>query len=255
MVRDPPVEIKKILRSEVGFGCPVSGCGKPYLEWHHFDPRWRVRNHHDPAGMIALCREHHIKADHGAFALNQLREMKLRGKDNWLEVAGRFHWMRNRLLGVVGGNFFYETEIFLQINDTPVLWFERDENSYILVNFSLDGFGERRAKIRNNDWYSTSFEEDIECPPSGKSLSLQYQYGDSLKIEFLELHSIEQVKKRFTASTPEKWPIELPITAVEIALRIASLKIDFDSKAANFEFGSMSNIFMSRLRACISLHC
>jgi len=76
MDRTPPVEVRRALRREVGFGCPVSGCANPYLEYHHFDPPWRTHEHHDPLGMIALCAEHHKKADAGAFTLSQLRALK-----------------------------------------------------------------------------------------------------------------------------------------------------------------------------------
>jgi len=56
--------------------------------------------------MTALCREHHIQADIGAFTKEQLHDLKQRGKDNWKQISGKFNWMRNRLLAVVGGNLF-----------------------------------------------------------------------------------------------------------------------------------------------------
>src|SRR5215211_7582447 len=74
--RTPPIEVRRELRREVGFGCPVDGCGSPYLTWHHFDPPWKERQHHDVVGMVALCREHHDKADVGAFTRQQLRQLK-----------------------------------------------------------------------------------------------------------------------------------------------------------------------------------
>jgi hypothetical protein len=42
--RRPPMDVIRLLRSEVGFCCPVEGCGNPYLTWHHFDPPRRVEN-------------------------------------------------------------------------------------------------------------------------------------------------------------------------------------------------------------------
>ena len=70
--RTPPPEVRRELRREVGFGCPVRDadgvrCGNPYLYYHHFDPPWATEEHHNPAGMIALCGEHHPKADAGTF--------------------------------------------------------------------------------------------------------------------------------------------------------------------------------------------
>lgn len=100
MNRTPPQPIRRALRAEVGFGCPIGECANPYLEWHHFDPPWREREHHDPAGMVALCAEHHAKADAGAFTPEQLRGYKSSARRT--PVQGRFDWMRNKLLAAVG---------------------------------------------------------------------------------------------------------------------------------------------------------
>jgi len=61
--RTPPAAVRRELRREVGFGCPIPDCGIPYLTWHHFDPEWRVEEHHRPEGMIALCLTHAGLAD------------------------------------------------------------------------------------------------------------------------------------------------------------------------------------------------
>src|SRR5436190_194003 len=130
MDRTPPVSVRRALRAEVGFGCPVSGCANPYLEYHHFDPPWHEREHHDAAGMIALCAEHHRKADAGAFTGQQLRHMK-RSDDK--AVAGRFDWLRNNLLAVVGGSLYYDTPVILQFRGERAIWFERDESGHMLL--------------------------------------------------------------------------------------------------------------------------
>jgi hypothetical protein len=114
MNRTPPTAVRRELKREVGFGCPVPYCGNPYLYWHHFDPPWDVRQHHDPDGMIALCGLHHPKADAGAYSKEQLREFKRRLAERAEEAKGRFEWMRHSLLGVVGGNFYYETPVVFQ---------------------------------------------------------------------------------------------------------------------------------------------
>ena len=108
MTRKPPAKVRKQLRQEVGFRCPVEGCGNPYLTWHHFDPPWHVENHHRPEGMIALCLDHAAKADGGAFTDDQLRTLKKNGRQRAEEVRGQFDWMRRDLLAVVGGCFYYE---------------------------------------------------------------------------------------------------------------------------------------------------
>jgi hypothetical protein len=82
------------IRREVGFRCPVPDCGSPYLTWYHFDPTWHEREHNEPSGMIALCQEHHDKADAGAFTLEQLRDMKRQGRERSETLKGRFDWVR-----------------------------------------------------------------------------------------------------------------------------------------------------------------
>jgi len=74
MDRTPPKAVRDQLAREVNYGC--AACGSPYLYWHHFDPPWRDRQHHEPAGMIALCGEHHAKADGGSYTVGQLHDMK-----------------------------------------------------------------------------------------------------------------------------------------------------------------------------------
>lgn len=84
--RSIPKSVKQRLRQEVGFGCPAKDCGNPYLEYHHFDPPWSVEKHHDPERMIALCSEHHGKAN--AWTVDQVRAMK-NPDPNRTEVQGR----------------------------------------------------------------------------------------------------------------------------------------------------------------------
>ena len=95
MNRTPPKAVLNELRSEVGYGCPVADCGSPYLTWHHFDPPWREQKHHNPEGMVALCRIHHDMADASSFTADQLRALKAQPSSG---VTGRLEWMRHRLL-------------------------------------------------------------------------------------------------------------------------------------------------------------
>lgn len=251
MTRNPPAYVKRILRDEVGFGCPVHGCGRPYLEWHHFDPPWHEKNHHNPEGMIALCREHHMQADNGAFTKEQLHDLKQSGKDNWRQISGRFNWMRNRLLAVVGGNFYYETPIVFQFNDKPVIWFERDENNYLLLNLQmLSKCNEPRAYIQNNEWFNVGNEEDIECPPSAKKVKMSYPNGDMVSVEFFEINTIEEAVKRYPDAKASEWPIELPITAIEVTNIVANSDLEFNAKETKFGNGNtLKNCFASHCRA------
>ena len=245
MNRNPPPNVKKKLREEMGFGCPIPNCGCPYLEWHHFDPPWREKNHHNPEGMIALCREHHIQADNGAFTNEQLHQFKQVGKANWRQVSGKFNWMRNRILAVVGGNFYYETLVIFEFKKKPIIWFERDQNNYLLLNFQmLSTSKEPRAYMQHNEWFNVGGEEDIESPPSAKRVKISYPNGDLVSIEFFELNNIEDAEKRYPDASVSNWRIEFPITAVEVTNIIANYDLEFNARETKFGIGNtMKNNF------------
>ena len=176
--------VKTTLRQEVGFCCPLRGCGSPYLTWHHFDPPWRIEKHHRPQGMIALCREHADKADHGSFTDDQLRELKRMGRSRAKLVRGQFDWMRRDLLAVVGGNFYYDQRVILRINDIPCIWFDRDEEDYSLLNFKMPTIsGRPRAQVESNFWSVTPAVDEVVCPPSGRLIEVAYpKNGDKFRV-------------------------------------------------------------------------
>lgn len=172
MNRYPPTKVREVLRKEVNFGCPVEDCGSPYLEYHHFDPPWNERKHHDPKGMIALCKMHHPEADNKAWTIEQLRAMKNQpyiGAD----LIGRFNWLRQELI-VMAGAIVHDPKIILQIRDENVVWIERDANGYCRINMRVrDSVGNVVVEIINNDWViSNDKVVDVICPPSGKELNI-----------------------------------------------------------------------------------
>lgn len=197
--REPPAAVRRELRQEVGFGCPVEGCGSPYLTWHHFDPPWSKLQHHDPAGMVALCRDHHPEADGGAFTIEQLREFKRAGRNRERPVGARINWMRQQLVAVIGGNFYVECPIALRVQEMPVVWFGRDEQRNVLVNLrQLTTSGEPRMVMIENFWITEgTVEHDIECPPSGRLVKASYPNGDRLRIEFRTHDSWEAFERRY----------------------------------------------------------
>lgn len=243
MNRTPNSKIRQILRREVGFGCPVPNCGNPYLEWHHFDPPWNVKEHHNPEGMIALCAKHHKKADAGAFTNEQLQKFKLEGKTNFKEIAGRFDWLRNKLLVAAGSSLYYETLIILQIGTKPIIWLRRDENEYLLVNFRmLTLSGEKRLILEDNNWIEQGCPSDFECPPSGKLIRAKYANGDMLKIEFFDVKSFQELKNKYPNIITESFDIEFPLTIVEVETHVEGADISFKAsstklKNTTFKYG------------------
>lgn len=272
MRREPPVSVRRQLAEEVGFGCPVDGCGSPYLTWHHFDPAWATRQHHNPAGMVALCRDHHPEADAGAFTVQQLLKFKQVGRDRSRALGARFNWMRDKLLAVVGGNFFYETPIAVRVHDKPVVWFNRDESGRLLVNLQmLTASDEPRMLMLDNFWVTEgSAEREIACPPSGRLMSAKYSNGDRLKIEFRELASMEDLDRRYPpdglpgdvktrlaaaevplpdmprshAETVERLGIDFPVAAVEITMEIAGTGLGFGPKRTSIATNTIAGGWM-----------
>lgn len=256
--RQPPVDVIRTLAAEVGFGCPVEGCGSPYLTWHHFDPPWAERHHHDPAGMIALCREHHAQADAGAFTREQLRELKRAGRDRAHLLQGRFNWMREELLGVIGGNFYVRVPIAVQIENVPVIYFNRDDSGRLLLNVNMPSMAaEPRMVMVDNLWITPGADEaEIRCPPSGRLVEAKYPNGDHLKVEFREIQTADDFEERYPLpSLPRDvverlersgFPIpdlshrdsiksagiQFPVAAVEVTLKVAGTGLDFGPRAS-----------------------
>jgi hypothetical protein len=187
MNRTPPEDVRRLLRKEVGFGCPVEGCDSPYLTWHHFDPPWIERQHHEAAGMVAPCVQHHGEADHDVWTRDQLRAFKDPGRNRATErVGGRFRWKRDRLILLAGGNWWSGCSILLRCGSVPIIWLTRDPDGYELLNLDLfDEKGTARLSLRNNDWIVDRGVEDLECAPRKTALSVKTAaLGAELSVSF-----------------------------------------------------------------------
>ena len=246
--RDPYVAVKTALRQEVGFCCPVEDCGSPYLTWHHFDPPWRVEHHHRIEGMIALCREHADKADHGAYTDDQLRELKREGRARAGRVRGRFEWMRRDLLARVGGNFYYETPVIFQVANIPCVWLDRDDDGYLLLNFRMPTLtGEPRASIEQNFWSVPPGVEEIICPPSGRLVEVRYGNGDLFRAEFFSTDSADALAARYPHAGVHEWrsSLNFPLTVVEVWETAAGSSVEFGPHLSRLGGIQITEGFMS----------
>jgi hypothetical protein len=211
--------------------------------------------------MIALCREHHGQADVGTFTHDQLRELKRVGRDRSELLQGRFNWMREELLAVVGGNFYLRTPIALRVQNTPVVWFNRDEQGRLLVNLrALTTSNEPRMLMVDNFWITEGTDEaEIVCPPSGRLVEAQYPNGDRLKVEFREVNTADDFDERYPtpplpdqmkdrlarAGIPEpershreailRAGIEFPLTVVEITMKVTDAPIELGPTKSKIE--------------------
>jgi hypothetical protein len=202
--------------------------------------------------MIALCLDHHAKADAGAYTKQQLREFKKYASKNSSLRKGSFDWIRQDLLAVVGGNFYYETPIIFQFKGHPVIWFNRDEDRRLLLNIRmLSKLPEPRLIVEDNYWMNVGKPIDLECPPSGKFLRVSYENGDAISIEFINLISSEDTLNRYQNSFLN---VKYPITAIEINNAVAGTNINFGPRETEMPgHNIISNGFFSHSRVGIAV--
>lgn len=245
MRKSIPSSVKKELRTEVGFGCPVKGCGNPYLEYHHFDPPISVKPHNNPEGMIALCAQHHKKADGGAYTAEQLHALK-RDKTNADLVKGNLDWLRKDLLAVVGGNFYYETPKVITIDGIDLVSLVRDKEGYLRLNVNMLSLeSEERIIIEDSSWENIGSPVDLRSPPQGKELEVKYANGDYLYLRFVELKTEVAAIKRYDRDIFSD--LTFPLTAVEVNMTIAGTNIALTSESSQIEGLTMMG--------CLSSHC
>lgn len=256
-----PKAVKEVLRFEVGFGCPIKGCGNPYLEYHHFDPPVSIRPHNEPKGMIALCAQYHKKADGGAYTIEQLHELK-QDKNNAALVKGNLDWLRKDLLAVVGGNFYYETLRIITIDGIDLVSLKRDEEGYLRLNVNMLSLeSEERIIIQDSSWENIGSPLDLRSPPQGKELEVKYSNGDFLYLRFIELESLEEAIKRYKTNIFRdiSFPItafkdiSFPITAIEVSLTIAGTNIKLTSSTSYLNDIQITGCFTSYCGGGVSI--
>ncbi len=126
--------------------------------------------------MVALCLQHHIEADRRAFSVAQLRALKvapflLRAGG---APIGHFNWRREQLILHVGAGFCIRCPVFLRIAGRDVIWVAPGSDGSELLNLDLwDATGNLIFSMRANDWLAYKPFEDLEAPPSARSLTLR----------------------------------------------------------------------------------
>lgn len=189
-----------------------------------------IKPHNDPEGMIALCAQHHKKADGGAYTVEQLHNLK-KDKFNATVVKGNLDWLRRDLLAVVGGNFYFETPKIITVDGVDLVSLLRDEDGYLRLSVNmLSCLAEERIIIKDNYWENVGFPVDLRSPPQGKELEARYHNGDYLYLRFIELESFEKAQKRYSTNIFED--LSFPVTAVEVSMTIAGTSIELTNKSS-----------------------
>jgi hypothetical protein len=246
MDRTPPKEILEKLRREVNFGCPVANCGVPYLTWHHFDPPWRVREHHDPNGMIALCHTHHDIAEGDRWTVDQLRQMKRQPFITGNSVSASYDYLRKKVVCRVG-NLAYNARNVLEIDGERVIGFERDGQGYDRLNVLIRGRDNSIImEMKNNFW--TVFLPtlyDLKCSAQGKEmeiLSKDFQTRFEMRFDELTPHSL---RDQFPSKNIDRFidaignPDVIPVWTIKGKLRWGNQWIEIrESEVKDLQHGS-----------------
>lgn len=228
MQRRAPAAVRRTLCREVGFRCPIDDCGLPYLTFHHFDPPWRTRQHHNAAGMIALCSNHAAKADQGYYPNEYLQQLKQEGVGRAEAVRGEFDYLRRDLLVIVGSNAYYKVPTILQIGAQRAIFFNRDKNGYLLLNFQIPGRqGVPRVLMEDNVWMIPPGAENVECPPRGRFLAVQFANGDQFRIEYTEVADADEYSQKFPTHRGLSTELTFPLTIAELWERSAGARLEF----------------------------
>jgi hypothetical protein len=193
--------------------------------------------------MIALCATHHQKAD--AWSVEQLRQMKYQSAN--AEVGGRFEWMREDVLAVVGGNYYYETPKMVVFRDQPLIWFERDAQRRLLMNLTmLSTSGRERTSLVNNDWFLRGDPEDVECPPNGSKLRVRYSNGDQVTVRFREWLTADALGAVHGRALVLGDQLKFPLVTAEIGLVVGGTEISFSPKESKLGGVTLTGLVMSR---------
>lgn len=174
--------------------------------------------------MIALCATHHAKAD--AWTVQQCRELKEKAPHD--QVAGRFEWMREDVLAVVGDSLFYETPIMVALLGEPVIWFNRDSEGRLLLNFNmLTTSGAPRTQLVDNDWLIQGEPTDVISPPNGSRLRVHYANGDDAFIRFKEWRDLESLVAVHPRADHLANTLRFPLVTAELQMTVAGADLHF----------------------------
>ncbi|MFP8885032.1 hypothetical protein [Streptomyces mangrovi] len=163
--------------------------------------------------------------------------------------------MRRKLLVVVAGNYHYETYSILEIGGVKCIWFDRDEEGYLLLNFRMPTLsGKPRARVEQNVWTVSPKVEEVVCPPSGRLIDVKYGNGDRFRAEFFDLSNSGDLVRRYPDGRPWCSYIEYPVTVVEVYEKVAGTGISLTPKSIEHEkFSIGGNYFESLPRSAVSL--
>ena len=210
--RTPPADVLRALRREVHFGCPVEGCGKPFLMWHHFDPQWSECPHHNPEGMIALCTEHCQEADRKLRTKEDLKRLK-RSPFTKDVVEAKLPWASDNLILRVGGSYFSTPCQVLSICDQPIVAVRRSDEGPLLVSVRFYDENDIPVAILEDNFFTSITDiSDIVVSPGKDRLEVTYKPRHlyfRLKYSPIAPHRFEQIVLKDNERSRVNWQADI----------------------------------------------
>lgn len=191
--RDPGRDIKRQLRREVNFGCPVkypdgSGCGCPILVFHHFDPPWVGHYIHNPPGMIALCPTHHGQADGNIWTKEQLKRFKA---DPFVDSILRtpWPWSTETLVIKVGPSLVMGSGSPIRLDGLSILRFypmdvEGLGNRTIVFDSEIRDSNKKRWLRITDGWFDLRLENTTEIVFTHQTKTFMAKHDDQTFVSF-----------------------------------------------------------------------
>ena len=240
----------------MNFGCPLKGCGRPCLKFHHFDPPWEKRHHHNPQGMIALCAEHADYADANRWTNEQLRQMKKNPFITKQSIMNNYGYLRRNTVCNIG-NLAYGVRNILEVDGERVIGFEKDKDGFYRLNLLLrNSQGLEIFKMENGDWIAnTGNLYDLICSARGREIAiLSKDQQTEIRMRF-EDFTQDEFQKKFVN---DGWeldsiqcflsdigsPQQIPVWSVSGRLRLKNKVITIQRRAImeRFDDGGTSKI-------------
>ncbi|MBN8611088.1 MAG: HNH endonuclease [Deltaproteobacteria bacterium] len=208
--RKIPAETRLHLRREVNFGCPAPRCGNPLLTFHHFDPPFHEGHSHDPAGIVALCREHHDRADpkgsdRGLYSVETLRGFK---RDPWVKdkLNGRLFELPRRFVVFAGGGEARSSSMVLRVGGVPMFRIRGALHESALDLSMMDLAGNLALEIRRDALVAhTQLLRDAVFPPKATRWSV-----DAGNAGFVELKFQRLQREQFADHLVRSWRGRFP---------------------------------------------
>jgi hypothetical protein len=206
--------------------------------------------------MIALCSNHAAKADGNHYPDEYLSLLKKEGLARSRSIEGKFEFMRRDAVVVIGTVAHYNPRTVLEINGRRCIYFERDSQGFLQMNFEMPtSTGYPRVQMRNNVWTIPPDARSVTCPPRGRSLKVEFANGDVFQMRLVDVESLQDLVSK--TGNPSVRALEsdltFPATILEFWEKSSSGAIEFGRESTKVQGITMTNCTMKDVETVFSI--